>query len=238
MAIKLGTATPSNYKLGSASVASVYLGANKVWPTFTGTAVLLTSGTSYTVPSGATTMKAWAVGQGGQGGSYNRFTSAGGTAYKTWSCSGGQTVSYSVGASSGGSSTTVTFGGVTITGFGGKGRTGSDFSGGTFSGGDGGANGGAGGNYAYKAGAVGGNTTACTNRNAMTDVSGLKAAVALAGEKTTEDCGSTPAFGSGGGWDKTSSSTYKASGYGGGIVSNPNTGNTNAPSGAVVLYFT
>ena len=205
---------------------------------FTASAVLLTSGTSYTVPSGATSMKAWAVGQGGQGGGYQRFTSAGGTAYKTWSCSGGQTVSYSVGASSGGSSTTVTFSGTTITGGGGKGGTGSDFSGGTFSGGDGGANGGAGGSYTFKAGAVGGNTTACTNRNAMTDVSGLKAAVALAGGKTVEDCGSTPAFGSGGGWDKTSASTYKTSGFGGGIVTNPNNATSTAPSGAVVLYFT
>jgi hypothetical protein len=132
----------------------------------------------------------------------------------------------------------VTFSGTTITGGGGRGGTGNDFSGGTFSGGDGGATGGDGGLYVYKAGAVGGNTVACTNRNAMTDVSGLKAAVALAGGKTVEDCGSTPAFGSGGGWDKTSASTYKTSGFGGGIVTNPDNANSSAPSGAVVFYFT
>lgn len=237
MGIKLGTSTPSNYKLGSASVASVYLGANKVWPTFTATAVLLTSGTSYTVPVGSTTMKAWAVGAGGNSYYYGSLAAgAGGCAYKTWTVSGGQSVSYSVGAVNGttgtGGSSTVTFGGVTITGNGG-GRTGT---GGAYSGGDGGANGGSGestGSWA-RGGAVGGSsgTIASCKRRAATDVSGLLSAVALAGGKVTEDCGSTAAFGSSSYSDKN---TNKAAGYGGGFSTGY--GNAAAGQGAVVLYF-
>jgi hypothetical protein len=225
--------------LGTGAYSSA---SSSLTPTaFTPTALLLTSGTSYTVPTGASSMKAWAVGQGGNAGSsYTRTSGAGGTAYKTWSCSGGQTVSYSVGATSGGASTTVTFGGTTITGFGGGYAGSNNYSGGTFSGGDGGANGGSGGLYIYKSGAVGGNTTvSCSNRNAMTDISGLKAAVGLAGGKTTEDCGDTAAFGSGGGWTKgQSDTTWRAAGYGGGTGVNPRGASGVPPSGAVVLYFT
>lgn len=234
MAINLGTATPSAYKLGSASVSKVYLGASQVWPVasaYTPTAVLLTSGTSYTVPSGATSMKAWAVGAGASlsGGG------AGGTAYKTWTVSGGASVAYVVGARNAGAAggnSTVTYGGVTITGGGGQSSGSSGF--GTYSGGDGGANGGKGWNDC--GGAVGGNYSGLTTvlsctRVPAADVSGLLAAVALAGGKRTEDCGTTAAFGSGGG-DKYNPT--RGPGYGGGPGRNSSLG----VSGAVVLYFT
>jgi hypothetical protein len=196
---------------------------------FTPTAVLLTSGTSYTVPSGATSMKAWAVGAG------NIYQNAGGVAYKTWSVSGGATVSYSTGPAptttgSVHTDTTITYGGVTIRGLGASAFS----SGGGYSGGDGGANGGAGQNN--RGGAVGGNgTTASCGRVQMTDVSGLKAAVALAGGKTTEDCGAAPAFGSGG-RSKYDPKTITANGgYGAGCGVDPNS--PVAGAGAVVLYF-
>jgi hypothetical protein len=63
---------------------------------FPAIAVMLTRGTSYTVPNGATTMKAWAVGGGASFSDY-RGTGGGGTAYKTWPVKGGDTVTYSVG---------------------------------------------------------------------------------------------------------------------------------------------
>ena len=112
---------------------------------FSPTAVLLTSGTSYTVPAGASTMKAWASGAGASDTptASGRGRGAGGCSYKTWSVSGGQSISYTIGTSANGlngGSTTVTFSGTTITGGGGL----FDGSGGTFSGGDGGATGGAG----------------------------------------------------------------------------------------------
>jgi hypothetical protein len=218
---------------------------------FTPTAVLLDNGTSYAVPSGSTSMKAWVIGGGG-----NRsqgFTGygggAGGCAYKTWSVSGGQSVSYSIGAAArtlnvygDGGDTTLTFGGVTITGGGGKGA--SNFNGGTYSGGDGGATGGTKGNLiggnSGSGGAVGGNGTAAScKRITMTDVSGLLAAAALAGATTTESCVSgSPAIGSGG-FSAKYSAPYNA-GYGGGGARDTNlNGNGALPgNGCVVLYFT
>jgi hypothetical protein len=68
-----------------------------------------------------------------------------------------------------------------------------------------------------------------------TDVSGLLAAVALAGGKTTEDCGATAAFGSGG--FATKYSGYKSAGYGGGGGKN-GAAYVASGQGAVVLYFT
>ena len=59
---------------------------------YTTNAVMLTSGTSYTVPSGATSMKAWLVTQGGSGG-WGRGAVV---AYKTFSVTGGQSISYVV----------------------------------------------------------------------------------------------------------------------------------------------
>jgi hypothetical protein len=61
-------------------------------PAFTPTAVMLTSGTSYTVPAGATNMKAWLVTQGGSGG----FGRGAVVAWKTFSVTGGQAISYVV----------------------------------------------------------------------------------------------------------------------------------------------
>jgi hypothetical protein len=205
--------------------SSAQLTVNSV---FTPTAVLLASGTSYTVPSGATTMKAWAVGAG------NIYSNAGGCAYKTWSVSGGSSVTYSVGLApttlnSQHTDATVTYGGVTITGYGA-----SVFTPGGYSGGDGGANGG--GQVNNRGGAVGGNGTVTTcGRVPMTDVSGLKAAVALAGGNATESCGSVPAFGSGG-RSKYETTVSGGGGYGGG--SGTGASQQVAGASAVVLYFT
>jgi hypothetical protein len=208
---------------------------------FAASAVLLTSGTSYTVPTGATSMKAWAVGSGGGFSGSGGFP-AGGCAYKTWSVSGGNTVAYTIGSAPAlyavGANTTVTFGGVTITGGGGSLATATG--GGSYSGGDGGATGGSGPAYfgnQVKGGAVGGDsgTVASCGRRAATDVSGLLAAVALAGGKATEDCGSAGAFGSSGWAQKYNGS--KAAGYGGGGGENGSATVTSG-QGAVVLYFT
>jgi hypothetical protein len=207
-----------------------------VTASYTPTAVLLTSGTSYTVPSGATSMKAWAVGGGG----YGYGGGGGGTAYKTWAVTGGSSVGYVVapaGATGGvtrQASSTVTYGGVTITGVSGRatgGGAGVTYYG-TFSGGDGGANGGEGQEPGTRGASVGGNgTVAACGRRQMIDVSGLKAAVAAAGGKTVEDCTTDAAFGSGGSGKFDS---QKTAGYGGGGGETSKTGG----SGAVVLYFT
>jgi len=210
---------------------------------FTPSAVLLTSGTSYTVPSGATTMKAWAVGQGAAAAAVGG--GAGGTAYKSWSVSGGQTVTYAVGAGINqeqGQNSTVTFNGTTITGFGGTWNTFNPASntGGAYSGGDGGANGGGGGmageSWQNRGGAIGGNgTVASCGRMTATNVSGLFAAVAAAGGSTTESCSASAAFGSGGYTDGDAGIIKSAGlGGGGGTLSPTST----RPTGAVVLYFT
>lgn len=186
-------------------------------------------------------MKAWAVGGGG----YGYGGGGGGTAYKTWTVTGGSSVTYAVApaGTSGGvlrqASTTVTYGGNTITGQSGRttgGGIGTTYYG-TYSGGDGGANGGEGGLADERGGPVGGNgTVASCGRRQMVDVSGLKAAVAAAGGKITEDCGSEAAFGSGGSGKFDS---YKAAGYGGGGGSAyPGANRLQGGSGAVVLYFT
>ena len=219
---------------------------------FSPTAVLLTSGTSYTVPAGATTMKAWAIGAGG-GRAVNDSGGAGGCAYRTWSVSGGQSVSYAVGAISAvnngtGGNTTVTFSGTTISGNGGScspagfnGATGLYANGGPYSGGDGGANGGGavygGGATRMWGGAVGGNSNSATapNRLRPTDVSGLFAAVALAGGTTTETGAATGAVGTGGFSGKFDG--LKNAGLGGGGAVSPG-GTAAAGGGAVVLYFT
>lgn len=210
---------------------------------FTPMAVLLTSGSSYIVPTGATTMKAWAVGSGGNSYYFGSAPcGAGGCAFKTWSVSGGQSVSYIVGVYpnvGNGNQSSVTFSGTTIIGGGGN----INGAGGTYSGGDGGATGGvgvvnAGGGSrpgtGNSSGAVGGNgTKQSCGRYSATDISGLLSAVALAGGKTTEDCGTTAAFGSGGYNDKF---TNKNAGIGGGFVGGWS--NSQGGGGAVVLYFT
>ena len=209
---------------------------------FSASAVLLTTGTSYTVPSGATTMKAWAVGPGGMNGS--GLGHAGAVCYKTWSVSGGTSVSYSLGdrpAYDGNcyrsGSTTVTYSGTTITAQGGSGTNIGDSGAATYSGGDGGANGGIGGyppQGGASGGAVGGNGTVVTpcNRYSATDVSGLFAAVTMAGGTVTETCADTAAFGSGG-----ASNSDKRPGIGGGGAWSGTSGSDFGGVGAVVLYF-
>ena len=198
---------------------------------------MLTSGTSYTVPAGATSMKAWAIGSGGRG---DPGGGAGGTAFKTWSVSGGQSVAYAVGSvrtggSQAGANTTVTFSGTTITGNGGGTETG-----GGFSGGDGGANGGGAGGDCYKnfSGAVGGNqNVAGCDRKKATDVSGLFAALAIAGVSTTETCSATSIFGSGGSSGKYGPFINAGIGGGGRSIGNLCGEATGSGSGAVVLLF-
>ena len=220
---------------------------------FTPMAVLLTSGTSYTVPVGATSMKAWSVGGGGGSRGGGGVGGAGGTAFKTWSVSSGSSVAYSIGAAGGmgmsfgpGGDTTVTYGGATITGGGGGYAGSSDWSGagtigegGGHSGGDGGANGGAGTRpNGVCGGAVGGNSQPILmcpgydfqGRRPATDVSGLLEAVALAGGVATPICGATGSFGSGSHGDEKFSPARPAGLGGGGSQANPG-------GGAVVLYF-
>ncbi|MES2961083.1 MAG: hypothetical protein V4694_01735 [Pseudomonadota bacterium] len=136
---------------------------------------VLSTGTSITVPSGYTQAKIWAVGAGGGGGGATQSDGtagggggAGGVAYKTWTVSSGNVISYAIGtAGSGGYSTgngtsggntTVTFNSVTITGNGGSGgnyNSAIAATGGSFSGGDGGA---AGGGSIARSGDIGGSS--------------------------------------------------------------------------------
>lgn len=209
---------------------------------FSPQAVLLTSGTSYSIPAGATTMKAWIVGGGGC--SAGTSTSAGGCAYKTWSVSGAS-ISYvlGVGAINTGTastSSTATYSSVTITG--GNGNTYAPLNyafgdAGSYSGGDGGATGGSA-NYGGPGGAVGGDsaTTAACGRKPATDISGLFAALTLAGVSTTETCGATAAFGSAGYVNKYDNTLTKTAGYGGRGAYDGFT--TPGGNGALVLYFT
>ena len=231
------------YNAGSGIDLSARLGASTPAAlSFTPAAVLLTSGTSYTVPAGATSMKAWAVGSGSVG---NLAGAAGGCAFKTWLVSGGTSVTYGVGAArtggtQAGANTTVTYSGTTITGNGGG-----TAAGGSFSGGDGGATGGTGttggwGDYGQSGGAVGGNgTRAACGRLPATNVSGLFEALTLAGVSTSETCATGAAFGSGGADQKLGPARTAGLG-GGGVAAAGGLSIAGTPSGAgaVVLYFT
>jgi len=149
-----------------------------------------------------------------------------------------------------GADTTVTYAGVTITGGGAVTYTTSGstntfaIAGGTFSGGDGGVNGTAKidtrNGYWTTGPALGGNGGSISGpcyRRAATDISGLLAAVALAGGKATENCAAVPAFGSGAAYDikygDTSRGGYGAPWDGGNLPAN-----LTYTGGAVVLYFT
>jgi hypothetical protein len=105
---------------------------------FTPVAFVITTGTSRSVPTGATSMKAWVIGGGG-GGVYDSSGCAGyddgfngGESVKTYSVTGGASVTYSVGGAgiagpgdysgTSGGTTTLTYGGVTITATGGCSR--------------------------------------------------------------------------------------------------------------------
>ena len=86
-----------------------------------------------------------------------------------------------------------------------------------------------------RGGAVGGNNTLSScGRYTATDVSGLFAAVVLAGGSVTESCGATAAFGSGG---TVNSSLRAGIGGGGAYFGGDQTTTVGGPS-AVVLYFT
>jgi hypothetical protein len=187
------------------------------------TVYVLTSGASVTVPSGKTSVKIWVVGGGGGGaGSATSDDNsgggggAGGIAYKTFTVSSGQAISYSLGAAGSqgsnfigggnGGTTSATVAGMTIYGYGGSGGiwdNGDDASGGTFAGGDGGVNGGSGlgvigDTGGGSGGAIGGTngTTAASNgangANSV-DVSGLFAALSyVSGYPTTSGGGASP----------------------------------------------
>lgn len=127
-------------------------------------AMVLTSGSSVTVPAGVTSAKVWAIGAGGGGGGStdNDGTAggsggAGGVAYVTKTVSQNDVISYTLGAggraghgyvaATAGGNTSATIAGTTIYGNGGGPgliNSASNASAGTYSGGDGGANGGAG----------------------------------------------------------------------------------------------
>lgn len=222
--------------IGTSSYSSA---SSSVTPSnFQPSAVLLTTGTSYTVPSGASTMKAWVVGAGGSAGAF--LGNAGAVAYKTWSVSPGDSVSYSLGANStyySRSNTTLTYNGTTISAQSGSGSDWNGSEAATYSGGDGGANGGL---HGYPSGsggsggAVGGNSgpESC-GRYTATDVSGLFAAVVLAGGSVTESCGATAAFGSGG----TVNAMLNAGIGGGGAYYYAGQESTTGGPSAVILYF-
>lgn len=207
---------------------------------FTPFAVILTtngSSQTYTVPSGAVSMTAWAVGAGGSGGGP---CGAGGTVWSSYSVTAGQAITYNSNLAetpfpaapslSIAGHSAVTVAGATMKAFPGR-RTSQSFSSaqstygvdisgygwGTATGGTA-SNGG----EAYSAylgavygGAIGAadrsNGYFVTNRTpAGSAVANLKNAVALAGGKVTEDDAPlSPAFGSGGYY---SSASY---GYGG-----------------------
>jgi len=143
------------------------------------------------VPNGATTLKAWACGDGRS--TYFSNDGAGGLAWKTWNVSQNTSVNIQLGynnCNQSGGESRVTYNGLTISGK--PGSNGPDSlkycsqsGGGTYSGGDGGANGAKG-----YGGAVGGNTAAYKNYNRYlmdpSKVSGLATALSVASNGTTD----------------------------------------------------
>ena len=254
MAILLGGSLISTAMVGSSPVDKVMLGSSLVWSSngFYPYAVVITSaGTgSYTIPAGASYLKAWAIGSGSTTATGEH--GAGGTCYMTRAVSGGS-VSYKVGTPSISSSTVQTTGDSTVT-YASETITGKQcnsvgpyiFLPGSFSGGDGGANGGSwdydwiGGDGTY-GGAVGGNGRRLScGITPMTDVSGLMAALTLAGVSYSPvnlgASSGTPAFGSGGVSRKYTGGIPP--GIGGGLANLYSSAATrNGTGGAVVLYF-
>jgi Fibronectin type III domain len=143
------------------------------------------------VPNGATTLKAWACGDGRS--AYFSNDGAGGLAWKTWNVSQNTSVNIQLGynnCNQSGGESRVTYNGLTISGKPGSNGPNSlkycsQSGGGTYSGGDGGANGAKG-----YGGAVGGNTAAYKNYNRYlmdpSKVSGLSSALAIATAGTTD----------------------------------------------------
>jgi hypothetical protein len=176
---------------------------------------VLTTGTSWTVPAGVTSVKVWAIGAGGGGAGTpaqddvaSGAGGAGGVAYKTYSVSGGQTIAYTIGSGGPGGSgaqlgtsggvTTATYGGTTITAGGGQyGQYNNNAigPGGNGLGGDGAAKGGTGAGSSGNqggggGGGLGGGNGTFSGTNGGTggqsvDVSGLQAAVTSAGYSWT-----------------------------------------------------
>lgn len=172
--------------------------------------LVLTSGTSVTVPSGVTSAKVWAIGGGGGGGgaTANDGTAggsgaAGGVAYITKSVTAGDIITYSIGSGgqpghgalngTAGGTTSATIAGTTINGNGGGAGLYNNTlnpSGGTYSGGDGGANGGSGAGRSGDVGGGGGGAIGTVNGTSAgidggtgasaADISGLFAACAVA----------------------------------------------------------
>lgn len=170
---------------------------------------------SWTVPATVTSVKIWTVGGGGGGagstgndGTSGGAGGAGGVAYKTYSVTAGQPVTYGLGSGgsggedaangNSGGNTTATYGGLTITATGGGGGQYNNNAigpGGTGSGGNGAVTGGAGtgasgntgggggGAIGGVAGTGGGNSGGTGGQSA--DVSGLQAAVTSAGYSWT-----------------------------------------------------
>lgn len=262
MGVEFGTTEMTKMYFGSNQISSVYFVTTKVFggSSFTPLYVALTTGTSYTVPTGATSMKAWVVGPGSSGYQIGFTTysgSAGGVAYKTYTVSGGNSITYSIGVRDS-SNTTLTYGGVTITG-----NRGNQGTGGSFSGGDGGATGGTGGNtpsypYAGIGGSINcsvdayggsgpyGNETCFVSsscyRGDPADVDGLFSAASSAGLNVTEGCVDTnPPLGAGAAYAKDYSA--KRAGYGGGGCGPASLYGGVAPytyggGGVIVLAFT
>jgi surface protein len=124
--------------VNSAGTGSYSTNSSSVTPvaaSFTPVAYVITSGTSRSVPTGATSMKAWVIGGGGGGTEGTNCSNSsecdggyGGEAVKTYTVVGGNTVSYTIGAGGAGGAggaavngvnSTLTYGGVTVTGGGG-----------------------------------------------------------------------------------------------------------------------
>lgn len=178
------------------------------------TVYLFTENGSWTVPQGVTSIKVWSVGGGGGGGGSNNSDGragggggAGGIAYREFSVTPGQSISYIVGAAgtggrnsndgNKGGNTTVTVSGTTLNGEGGdKGRFNNTSSsgGGTASGGTTNVSGGAGAGASGDVGGGGGGGIALANGQTSTqaggaggsgnDVENLFAALATIGVST------------------------------------------------------
>jgi septal ring-binding cell division protein DamX len=133
------TAAPTTTTTTTTTTTAAPTTTTTAAPNFSPTAVVLTSGSSYTVPAGATMMKAWAIGGAGGYRNYcdggaNAMGGNGAVAVRTYFVSGGQTLSYSIGAGdtaecdaeryAGG--TTVTYGAVSVVGGGGISRSGAN----------------------------------------------------------------------------------------------------------------
>jgi hypothetical protein len=199
---------------------------------FTPIAVLLTSGTSYTVPNGATTMKAWGIG----GARY----SSGAVVYKTWAVTGGTTVAYSCGRkgtwlNGGQTDTTITYSGTTITAQ--CPRASSKYDDGVARplNGDGGS---IGVGTSSPPGAIGGTpqTIAPSGQRLFTqDVGGLQSVLTRLSINY-----STPGSGTFGASAMTGKYTYIQPGYGGSAANANYYGGNSIDGGAgcVVLYFT